>query len=442
MLRFVSSKKKVFDIAIIALLFFSLLNISVTADEEKPDLIIVTVSCPDVLMEDEDVDISVEIKNDGNKNISGGTPIGVGLYLDSSTTPFDTLNKYSGLDIGDTINFNFSWTPSLGDLGQHLFRVVVDYQGTINELDENNNVWDKYIDIVEKDTNLEIVNLYSTGDFYIDEPVNITTDIFNSGKETPGTITAQMKIFHEGDLVHVTSINEYELGREEWWNVTFEWTPQQFGTHVINMTVFLDGAEFVEIDQLPWWNENWHYRMFIGVTGTGNGSFNVNFTELLGDLGIFGKHVENNTIRVIRYATNGSIIGEVVKYRFDSSANYNDVTDALGTLTWNVTETSEKYYAIYFDVTENDGARATSNVTGLVASGDVTVFHEDSSEGWWAEIILPINGSFYILDEVVDLLVNTTSKADYVTIELVMVENVSHSYTIILTHLGDKITWR
>ena len=78
----------------------------------------------------EDVDIAVKIKNDGNKNISGGTPIGVGLYLDSSTTPFDTLNKYSGLDIGDTINFNFSWTPSLGDLGQHLFRVVVDYQGT------------------------------------------------------------------------------------------------------------------------------------------------------------------------------------------------------------------------------------------------------------------------------------------------------------------------
>jgi len=97
-------------------------------------------------------------------------------------------------------------------------------------------------------------------------------------------------------------------------------------------------------------------------------------------------------------------------------------------------------YAIYFDVTENDGVRTISNVTGLVASGDVTVFHEESSEGWWADIILPMSGSFYILDEVVDLLVNTTSKADYVTIELVMVENVSHSYTIILTHLGDKIT--
>jgi len=180
MLKFVSSKKTAFSMAVIVLMFFSLLNISVIADDEKPDLIIVTVSCPDTLMEDEDVDIAVKIKNDGNKNISGGTPIGVGLYLDSSTTPFDTLNKYSGLDIGDTINFNFSWTPSLGDLGQHLFRVVVDYQGTINELDENNNVWDKYIDIVEKDTNLEIVNLYSTGDFYINEPLNITTDIFNS----------------------------------------------------------------------------------------------------------------------------------------------------------------------------------------------------------------------------------------------------------------------
>lgn len=449
MSKLVSSNKNVFSIAIIIILFFSLFNISVIADDEKPDLIIVTVSCPDALMEDEDVDIAVKIKNDGSKNISGGTSIGVGLYLDSIATPFLTKFTYAGLDIGDTRYINFSWTPVLEDIGEHLLRVVVDYQGTINELNENNNVWDKYIDIVEKDTNLEIVDLYLTGDFYVDEPVNITTDIFNSGKETPGTITAQMKIFREDDLVHVTSINEYELGREEWWNVTFEWTPQQFGTHVINMTVFLDGdehdwaelTEFVEFDQLPWWNENWHYRMFIGVTGTGNGSFNVNFTELLGDLGIFGKHVENNTIRMIRYATNGSIIGEVEKYRFDSSANYNDVANALGTLTWNVTETSEKYYAIYFDVTENDGVRAASNVTGLVASGDVTVFHEGSSEGWWAEIILPMNGGFFIFNDFVDLLVNTTAKAKEVKIELTLVENVSHSYTIILTHLGDNITW-
>jgi len=435
--------------AVIVLMFFSLFNASVIADDDKPDLIIVTVSCPDTMMEDESVDIVVKVKNDGNKNISGGTRIGVGLYLDSSTTPFDTFNRSGGLDIGETINFSFSWTPSLGDLGQHLFRVVVDYRGTINELDENNNVWDKYIDIVEKDTNLEIVNLSSTGEFSINEPINISADIINTGKDAIGVITAQMNILREDDLVYTASVNEYELARDEWWNVTFEWTPQQFGTHVINMTVFLDGGrqdwevltEFVKFDQLLWWNENWHYRMFIGVTGTGNGSFNVNFTELLGDLDIFGKHVENTTIRIIHYATNGSIIGEVEKYRFDSSANYNDVTNALGTLTWNVTETSKKYYAIYFDVTENDGVRTASNVTGLTGSGDVTVFHEGSSEGWWAEIILPMSGGFFIFNDFVDLLVNTTAKAKEVKIELTMVENVSHSYTINLTHLGDNITW-
>ena len=449
MLRFVTIKKKVFNIAIMALLFFSLLNISAIADDEKPDLIIVTVSCPDVLMEGEDVDIRVEIKNDGNKNISGGTPIGVGLYIDSITVPFDTEFTYAGLDVSDTCIINFSWTPILEHVGKHLLRIMVDYQENIVEINENNNVWDKYIDIVEKDTNLEIVDIYSTGDFFIDEPVNITTNIFNSGKETPGTITAQMKIFREGDLVYIKSINEYELGREEWWNVTFEWTPQDFGTHIINMTIFLDGnehdwaelTEFVEIDRLPWWNENWHYRMFICVTGTGNGSFNANFTELLDDLSISGKHVENNTIRMIRYATNGSIIGEVEKYRFDPIANYNDVTNALGTLTWNVTETSEKYYAIYFDVTENDGVRAASNMAGVVTSGDVTVFHGGSSEGWWAEIILPMNGSFFIFNDFADLLVNTTAKAKEVKIEFTMVENISHSYTIILTHLGNRVAW-
>jgi len=449
MLKFVSSKKTVFSMAVIVLLFFSLLNISVTADDEKPDLIIVTVSCPDTLMEDEDVDIAVKIKNDGSKNISGGTPIGVGLYLDSIATPFLTKFTYAGLDVGDTRYIDFSWTPVLEDIGKHLLRVVVDYQGTIVESNENNNVWDKYIDIYEKDTNLEIVDLNSTGDFYINEPVNISTDIINGGKDTIGVITAQMNIFCEDDLVYTASINEYELARDEWWNVTFEWTPQQFGTHVINMTVFLDGGrqdwevltEFVKFDQLLWWNESWHYRMFIGVTGTGNGSFNVNFTELLGDLDIFGKHVENTTIRMIHYATNGTIVGEIVKYRFDSSANYDDVTNASGTLTWNVTETSRKYYAIYFDVAENDGVRTTSNATGLVASGDVAVFHKGSSEGWWANTILPMNGSFFILDEVVDLLVNTTAKADDVTVELIMVENVSHSHTINLTHLGDNITW-
>ena len=57
--------KKFFTTFLVVLLLFSVFNISTTADEEKPDLKITNVSCPDVFFEDEEVKIPVKIKNQG-----------------------------------------------------------------------------------------------------------------------------------------------------------------------------------------------------------------------------------------------------------------------------------------------------------------------------------------------------------------------------------------
>jgi len=438
-------------VVVTVILIFSVVNVSTVADDGKPDLIIDNVDCPVAMMEGEHVHIEVIIKNQGDKNISAGTPIDIGLFIDDVLV--STNSTSDGLPTGESCFVNLSWDPLFGDIGEHLLRIWVDHQGLVQESNENNNIWDTYVYVSEKDTELNIEDMAVVGDIWLNKPVTITANVTNNGKDTDDIIFAELDIFQEGVPVYNDSLNTSGLLRGECWNFSMEWIPYLLGSHEINITLLLNGdiedwqvlPVFVDFEQLDWWNENWHYRTFIGATGRGNGSYAINFTALLANLAVPPNAVENGTICMIEYGTDGQVIGEVATYLFDESDGFDPVANATGTLLWNVTALSEeKYYGIYFDVVGNNGNRtATGEGTNISESGTVTVFYGEPPrpEGWQAYIVAPLPDSCYIINETIDIVVNTTAKAEEVIVDFYHIENMSHHHTIILDDAGDNISW-
>ena len=177
--------------------------------------------------------------------------------------------------------------------------------------------------------------------------------------------------------------------------------PQSLGAPLsVNATHFL------------WWNANWHYRMMYNVTGTGNVSTPVNFTALLTTLQVTSAIMENATVTVVRYHQNGSVAGVITTYEFKEDSSFHNDTNANGTFTWQVP--SSAVYYIYFDVKANKGLRSRINETNnLSSSGNPQITTNEPAEGWWTVLSPPL-ASYYLLNEQVTVIVNTTAKADNV----------------------------
>jgi len=129
-----------------------------------------------------------------------------------------------------------------------------------------------------------------------------------------------------------------------------------------------------------WWNTNWHYRTIYNVTGVGNISLSVNFTQLLHhSLDVEDKTFENTTIVIVRYYPNGTMVVVNTTW-FNESATFRSRTNAIGTLYWRVSASS--LYHVYFDVLENSGIRTpTTETPNLKSSGSVHATVE-STQGW------------------------------------------------------------
>ena len=161
-----------------------------------------------------------------------------------------------------------------------------------------------------------------------------------------------------------------------------------------------------------WWNTNWHYRRIYNITGIGNISVSVNFTALLRSLKVNNKTFENSTITIVRQYTNGTMI-VVNKTWFNESATFHNRTNALGTLTWEVSDTAS--YCVYFDVVENRGTRdimtETLNLKASVSPPRVTKM---STQGWWPEFLTTFQ-THYLINETVPVQVYTTALTTNVT---------------------------
>lgn len=436
---------------LVILLSLNFFNISSIANaDSKPDLVIKSVDCSLTVEEGDSVKIVVKIRNEGTKNISLGTSIEVGLYVDDSLVLVNSTSK--GLAIGVSRFVNFSWIATLGSETQRLLRIIVDYQDKIQESNENNNVWDKFINVVERNTDLEIIDVDISGTLSVNKTANIDVTIKNNGKQTDKTIYSIFSTNKDGEIK--TLSKDGGLGKGATYTFHFTWTPKRFGSQTISIKVKHDGVTHdeyktnvsVNVGFLAWWNSSWHYRHFVIIKGIGNVSATLNFTQFIKTLNIYPQEFENDTIRIVRYNSDGSVAtdGLVRTFKFNETIGFNKVNNAKGTLLWKTTTTSdEKYYCIYFDVKNNPGVRTVSNETNsIVVSGNAVLNYSSFIGGWWANIVQPANGSYTVITKPINITVNTMAKADNVTSYIFWAADETHNFTRYLNNIGNNISWK
>ena len=455
--------KDVFSIFVFVLLLIGFLNISTPAGGEGslPDLIPVYLDCPDAHVDDEgfwvftegkEVEIVFKVENVGDKNVTTNENIEVGLFVDHGSTPVAVNSSNQGLPMGGFCYVNVSWVPTNGFEGKHVLSMVVNYrfnQG-IKESNYFNNTWDFSVVFSERGTDLEILDIDVPGSVVVNETVNVFASVRNNGRSTNESIYVRLNSSAQGEIE--TVVKKDGLYRDEVYVFSFNWTPRGFGSQILAVEVFLGNVSHdvekvsvvVGVEQLKWWDENWHYRYFLSVNGSGNVSKFFNFTELLTELGV-NATFENDTVRVVCYSNNGNVLGVVDKYRFDESEGFNPICNATGVVLWNVSDNSgsgEKYYCVYFDVHENPGNRASGmEDEDINVSGNVTIGSMGFVDGWHAIIIEPLDGSYTLRGDSINISVSTSAKVENVTALLYLKDNISHNFTVTLFDTGDMVNW-
>jgi len=448
---FRNGKRKICVLILVFILSLNFYNFSNIAHaDSKPDLVIKSVDCSSTVQEGDIVKIIVKIRNEGTKNISVGTSIEVGLYVDGILVLVNSTSK--DLNVGASRFINFSWTADLGSQTQRLLRIIVDYQDKISESNENNNVWDKFINVVEKDTELEIIDVNIPSTPSVDKTADIYVTIKNNGKQTDKTIYSTLSTNREGTIQTLSKTDGLDKGLTYVFH--FTWTPELFGSQIISINVKHNGVihdEYetnvsVNVGSLAWWNSSWHYRHFVIIKGVGNVSVNLNFTQFIKTLGIYPQEFENDTIRIVRYNSDGTVAtnGLVKTFKFNESTGFNKVNNAKGTLLWKTTTTSdEKYYCIYFDVKNNPGTRTVLDETNnIVASGTAVLNYSNFIGGWWTDIVQPTNASYTVITTPINITVNTTAKADNVTAYIFWAADETHNFTRYLSNVANNVSWK
>ena len=394
----------------------------VTSYDELPDLVTKIMTAPDTAVEGDNITVNITVENVGG-DIAVGIPVKVGLCVDYDWHNPVSMNVTTDGFSHDTIRyFNLYWIAE--KIGTRNIRVTADYWDDITESNELNNNKEKFIEVSEGPPLILIDKINIPKNLNIGMTTDINISLKNFGSNTTNKILTQLYIKEEEFLEVKEKKNGLLRGQIQ--NFTFKWTPKNFGNHTFNFTVKHSNKihdqdeknQDIDPFRLEWWNENWHYRKLIGVYGSGNISQIYNFTKLLLNLNIISKTFENDKIRIIEYSTNGQILNENINYNFSESNDFNNKKNAVGTLTWEVTnsngESVKKYYYIYFDVKENKGIRNPFDEKENMLESDFTVIYESMEEGWWDEIIDPPNGGYSIPEETLDINAISIAKANEV----------------------------
>lgn len=444
------SSKRFFAIGFAVLLCLNFFVFSAVSDfEDRPDLEIIYVDFPDEIIEDKEVKFVVEIKNSINDetgeygNISSADSIWVSLKVDNVRVSTDHYD--SGLDVGESCYVNLTWDAEVGLTSERQILIEVDYTQDISESNENNNERPGVINVYEKDTELSIIDVVIPDVFIINNSYDIFASVKNDGSETSTKIVAFLNSSVEGSIEKL----EFKggLDRDEIHIFSFNWTPSKIGKQTLSINIIYSGKKHdsfsssVFVGDFDWWNESWHYRYFVSVTGSGNLSKTFNFTSLLEELGVYHESFENETIRVVQYSSKGKIVDDFVNYSFNESSDYDPLNNANGSLLWNVVGSNEKFYCIYFDVDSNDGTRSyqPENQT-MNVSGNAAVKYDGFVEGWRFEINNPDEEDYVFVNEVFNVSVNTDAVAENVEVYVFLNENESNNKTFHLSSI-DGITW-
>jgi hypothetical protein len=124
----------------------------------------------------------------------------------------------------------------------------------------------------------------------------------------------------------------------------------------------------------PWWDTQWDYRAPLTAFPESVARTDkvveeaVNFSDLMAAAGSGGPTFDANSIRVIETDANGTIIGEV-PFQFEPGSDYDPVSNAEGTLVWQLTGQTPagqaRYFHTYFDKTYK-GIPAANVVSQIV----------------------------------------------------------------------------
>lgn len=148
--------------------------------------------------------------------------------------------------------------------------------------------------------------------------------------------------------------------------------------------------------EFRWWHTAWHYRIGLEINNTGydranwSVEYDINFTYLLNNMSVYAALDENST-RVIEYNSTGSIIGEVPS-QFDKADDYDESSNAVGTLVFMLNGTTaanqKRYFFVYFDTQEHGNMSRPSYTTDLVYNytGNVSEFNVNNTYfRWWVD---------------------------------------------------------
>jgi len=227
----VKNTNKLSILLILAMLFSSVFNIGIIAEEGRNSPIIIdNVISPDTAIERYEIIINVFIKNDGTENILEGEIIDVFLFVDDEEPAAAHNYTSEGLDVDEIRSVNLSWQTELGDSPQRTLQIIVEYH-------DDNDMWIESIEIIERNT-----DLIFDGDMVIDgqprvgHPISINAVAKNIGRSTTEEINATLFIagmFYQSIIID-------GLSKDEIYNLSFEWIPQNFVTSLVNLSLDLD----------------------------------------------------------------------------------------------------------------------------------------------------------------------------------------------------------
>jgi len=325
----------------------ALLSIDV-AEPTKPDL---TVTASDLVFsnmnprEGDALELKATIHNLGT-DVSG---VAVNLYDGDPTSSGNLLSQKS---IPQIIPFGGSVTLSymidtIHFSGMHTLYISVDPDNQIDEISEANNTASKLLSIAESDLTLNVTTdapqYRANTDVGIDVVIKNNNPVLFAGTGEIVIEDQSGNLIHHVDTFNLDSLPP--VGIRDW--------------------MFR-----IPVHAYPAWNMQ---DALADVT--------IDFTGVLGSLGIGDKTVDQNSIRVIELDTSGNVIGEKQAKAIFQTGGMAEITWLMDGLTL---KNMTRYFYVYFDITEN-GAKDPSVNTTLPVRTRLVAFTDEAGNVYTIE---------------------------------------------------------